>query len=77
MELGTADKLRMIEETLQRLTNAVMFLQEGVNSNLAPRLNPSCLARDETAIDDIWRAPFFHKSPKLDFHTFAGGDPTE
>lgn len=71
------DKLHMIEGTLQRLTDVVVSLQEGFNSNLIPHLNLPRPARDEIVIDDVERTPFFHKSLKLELLTFYKGDSIE
>lgn len=77
MELSTTNKLHTIEETLQRLTKAIVSIQESIGSTRAPRVNLPCPAYEEATIDDVGRAPFFPKLSTLDFPTFVGGDLIE
>lgn len=64
IEIDIADKLQAIKENLQRLTEAIVSLQEGFSNHQVPHVNPS---HPDPAINDIRRAPFFPRTTKLEF----------
>lgn len=78
MELGVADKLHQMEDTLKRLTDTLLTNYEGSSSNTPTRPGLTWPLRDDgTKRHDGGHQPFVSKLAKLEFPIFADDDPIE
>lgn len=74
MELGLADRLHRMEDTLHKLSQTFLSTNEASNSNSNERHRRQS-PRDEPETGE--RPIFTAKTAKLDFPRFSGEDPTE
>ena len=78
MELGVADKLHQLEETITKLSEALLSNKEGSSINNNDRNGLSRFNREENREEtDGSRQIFSSKMAKLEFPRFTGDDPKE
>lgn len=77
MEVGLADKLRLIEDNLKSLSDSIASSCEVSNSNQLSRPGTLQLVRERAPECEEGRPSIFPKLTKLEFPSFSGSDPTE
>lgn len=77
-EIGMTDKMRLIEEDLQRLTDTMLSNCEGSASHTLSRLGANRPYREEeNERPETGPQGFYSRFAKLYFPTYAGDDPIE
>ncbi|KAL6320971.1 hypothetical protein AAG906_010780 [Vitis piasezkii] len=78
MELGLTDKLHQMEETIHRLSEALLSNKEGSSSNTNDRNGRVRNNRDNSKGQmEGGQQMFLSKLAKLEFPRYSGNDPTE